>query len=187
MKQYIVFLPNGEIARTGTCAPNDLSLQARLGEQVMEGVADCAAHYILGGAIANIPAQPSSHHAFNYTTKQWVDPRTLEDLRAESSRRIDVAYSTAIQQDVSYMGTSFQADKASQELITTTLTVLTPLGGTPVGFFWKDTSNNKVLMSLQELQGLSQVIFAQGWTAFQHRTSKKSEIAVSNTPGTIGW
>ncbi len=30
------------------------------------------------GAIAQMPQQPSEHHVFNYTTKQWEDPRTPE-------------------------------------------------------------------------------------------------------------
>lgn len=28
------------------------------------------------GSLVALPPQPSPHHTFDYTTKQWVDPRT---------------------------------------------------------------------------------------------------------------
>ena len=34
--------------------------------------------YVMNGAHFEYPPQPSPHHAFNYTTKQWEDPRTTE-------------------------------------------------------------------------------------------------------------
>lgn len=163
---------------------NMLESQAVLGTEVGAGATPS---YVEDGMLVQLPLQPSPDHAFDYAAKQWVDPRTLDELRSASARRIDTAYEAAIQQSVAYMGTVFQADKASQEIVVTTLTVLTPLGSTPEGFFWKDAANNEVLMSLQQLQGLSQAIFAQGWAAFQHRAAKKAEIAVSATPDTVSW
>ena len=39
-----------------------------------------------------MPPKPSEHHVFDYTTKQWVDPRTHETewpiVRAERDRRL---------------------------------------------------------------------------------------------------
>lgn len=35
-------------------------------------------YYVAGGALVPIPAKPSEFHIFDYTTKQWVDPRTPE-------------------------------------------------------------------------------------------------------------
>jgi len=42
-----------------------------LGESHFDG-------YIQDGQHFTLPAQPSPHHVFDYTTKQWADPRTPE-------------------------------------------------------------------------------------------------------------
>lgn len=34
--------------------------------------------WIANGAYHALPTQPTQHHVFDYTTKQWVDPRTPE-------------------------------------------------------------------------------------------------------------
>lgn len=33
-------------------------------------------HMLDAGRLVALPPQPSPHHTFDYTTKQWVDPRT---------------------------------------------------------------------------------------------------------------
>jgi hypothetical protein len=53
---------------------------AALGSQdteVLLGVAH-ANGYIQNGVRYPLPDPPSPHHIFDYTTKQWVDPRTSE-------------------------------------------------------------------------------------------------------------
>lgn len=34
--------------------------------------------YVQGGRVHPLTPKPTPHHVFNYTTKQWEDPRTLE-------------------------------------------------------------------------------------------------------------
>lgn len=38
-------------------------------------------HRYEDGVFVELPQQPDRHHEFNWTTKQWVDPRTLDDLK----------------------------------------------------------------------------------------------------------
>ena len=40
-----------------------------LDEKLLDG-------WVLSGAHTPLPPRPSQHHQFNYTTKQWEDPRT---------------------------------------------------------------------------------------------------------------
>lgn len=48
--------------------------------------------YVVGDKLVSKPPQPSQHHIFDYTTKQWIDPRTPETewplVRAERDRRL---------------------------------------------------------------------------------------------------
>ena len=45
--------------------------------------------------IKKLPEKPSLHHIFDYTTKQWIDPRTPETewpmVRAERDRRLQAS------------------------------------------------------------------------------------------------
>ena len=45
---------------------------------VLEGSFDDSAFYVESGQPVAMPTKPSPHHIFDYTTKQWVDPRTPE-------------------------------------------------------------------------------------------------------------
>lgn len=48
--------------------------------------------YVVGNKLVDKPPQPSLHHTFDYTTKQWIDPRTPETewplVRAKRDRLI---------------------------------------------------------------------------------------------------
>ncbi|WP_326489860.1 DUF4376 domain-containing protein [Paraburkholderia sp. HP33-1] len=52
---------------------------------------------------------------------------------------------------------------------------------TPAGFYWKAADNTLVPFTLPDLQGLYTTILAQGWVAFQKRTTLKEEIAAATT------
>jgi hypothetical protein len=106
---------------------------------------------------------------------------TLEQARASKLRQLESAYETATQQPVAYMGTTFQADKDSQEILTKTLTSLNPAGGVPPGFAWWDADNNAVPMTLAELNGLAMVMLTQGWAAFQNKQAKKEAARLAQT------
>lgn len=58
---------------------------------VLPSNADSGVDYFLDdGALTLPPPQPSPHHVFNYTTRQWEDPRTPDTewplVRAQRSR-----------------------------------------------------------------------------------------------------
>lgn len=106
---------------------------------------------------------------------------TVEQARARKLAQLDAAYDAAVQQPVAYMGTTFQADYASQEILTKTLTSLNPVGGVPQGFAWWDAENNAVPMTLAELNGLAMAMLTQGWAAFQHKQAKKATVRDAQT------
>lgn len=61
--KYIVHDAAGNILRTGQCPDDQLELQARSGENVIEGEADDACHRIVGGEIMLAPLRlaPTSY------------------------------------------------------------------------------------------------------------------------------
>jgi len=104
------------------------------------------------------------------------DSVLLEQAKSAQIITLTSAYNAAIQQPVSYMGTTFQADADSQTKVIQVLAAMTPAGSTPSGFYWVDAANNHVAMTLAQVQGLSQAMMAQGWTAFQRLQTHKAAV-----------
>lgn len=112
---------------------------------------------------------------------------TLLELQTAKILEMHVAYNDAIQVDVAYMNTTFQADTSSQVTLSKSLA---GMGGTaPAGFYWVDSNNNQVPMTFAECQGLAAVMFDQGWAAFQRLQNKKAAIMAAdiNSVGAITW
>lgn len=85
----------GEIVRTGFCPRSMLSIQARDGEQLVEGCGDAVADYVFDGGLRSFtPAQQErrvrrpAHHRWDMAQMDWVHLRSLdEDLREVKALR----------------------------------------------------------------------------------------------------
>lgn len=113
---------------------------------------------------------------------------TLDQTKVTQIATLTNAYNNAIQQPINYMSTTFQADSASQDTLNKVLVALS--GTVPTGFYWMDSTNNKVSMTFAQLQGLAGAMMAQGWTAFQHLQAQKSLVNAATTAtavSAINW
>lgn len=117
-----------------------------------------------------------------------VDPDTLltlDDFKTRKIKDLETAYQSAISQPAAYMGTTFQADPSSQALLAQAITAYTASGATPTGFYWLDAANQKIPMTLDQLNGLALVMADQAWTAFQNLQTKKTAAQNAATPGEL--
>lgn len=105
----------------------------------------------------------------------------LQQAQAAQNTLIVGAYETAITAPIAYMNTTFRGDKESQTILAHSLTAFNPVGATPAGFYFLDTANNKVAMTLTQLQGLGSAVAAQYLAAFQKRVGLQEQIAVATT------
>ena len=82
--KYAIYSLLGEILRITSCPESQIEANVRSGEQCITCDSDVrdTTHYVSDGACVAMPTRPSEHHVFDYTTKQWIDPRTLDDLWA---------------------------------------------------------------------------------------------------------
>lgn len=106
---------------------------------------------------------------------------TLAQAQAAQIATIEAAYQNAIQQQVSYMSTTFQADEDSQDVLAKALVA----GSVPAGFFWLDKNNGQVSMTFAQLQGLAAVMLTQGQTAFAKKTGLKQQIGTATTVAAV--
>jgi hypothetical protein len=79
MKHYTKFNPTtGEIVGCGAMETDAYEAVASVLPPHIEGHYARDRFYIANGQPVEMPPKPSIHHIFDYTTKQWVDPRTNE-------------------------------------------------------------------------------------------------------------
>lgn len=105
----------------------------------------------------------------------------LPSAQASQKAEIDSAYAAAVQQKISFKtscgGTeTFQADADSQTMLMQATQGYHISGSVPAGFYWKAADNTRVPFILTDLEGLYATILAQGWSAFQKRTTLKAGI-----------
>ena len=89
MKFTIFDANDGRVVFSGTA--DDPATLAQPGQEVFLGESYDSG-YFLGEAHYPLPDQPSERHVFNYTTKQWEDPRTHQTqwpvVRAERDAKL---------------------------------------------------------------------------------------------------
>lgn len=101
----------------------------------------------------------------------------LANAQAARCNELTGAYNAEIQKNVAYMGTEFQADDASQVVLTKVLIA----GSVPEGFFWLDVHNVQIPMTYAQLQGMAGAILVQGQTAFIKLQQLKSQVRAATT------
>jgi len=109
----------------------------------------------------------------------WVDD--LVGYQTAQIAELQKSYQAAIQASVDYMQTTFQADEASQIVLTKVLVV----GSVLDGFFWLDSNNAPVLMTYAQLQGLAAAMLAQGQTAFAKLQQLKATVRNATLIGDV--
>ena len=93
MMYSVYSLLTGQIEKIVTCSKDIIYLQFDPSTHaVVEGSFNDSNYYVEAGTPVAMPTKPSEYHVFDYTTKQWIDPRTPETewplVRAERARRL---------------------------------------------------------------------------------------------------
>lgn len=119
-------LSTGQIARSVDCPEQDKHLQFEAATQgYIDGNYPDDQFYIANGQPVAIPARPSEIHTFNWVTKQWGDPRTLQDFKEAQWTLIKQARSQAEYAGFTWDGSVFDSDAISQNRITGAVTLAT--------------------------------------------------------------
>lgn len=93
MKYTIYTLSTGKIEKTVNCPPELLDIQFDSSvEGFIEGSFNDTGYYVVESTPVAFPEKPTEHHKFDFSAKQWIDPRTQESewllVRAERDRRL---------------------------------------------------------------------------------------------------
>lgn len=85
MKDFIVYIANGEIVRNGVCQDETFNFQANEGESVLESKF-LGNQYIENGALIDMPEKPDGIYIFDYNVKQWVFDEKSATVKALQQR-----------------------------------------------------------------------------------------------------
>ena len=118
MKYYTVYTSSGKITKVVNCGEANIGMQLSEGESFLEGHALPNIHYVDNGVINEIPAKPSGNYwVFDYALKQWIDPRTLSDLKQTKWQEIKSQRSSIESEGFSCYNKVFDSDAISQSRI----------------------------------------------------------------------
>lgn len=94
-----------------------------------------------------MPAQPTSYHIFNYDTKQWIDPRSLDEIKAQKWAEIKAQRDQLEFGGFEFKGGIYDSDQVSQGRI---------MGAAVAGIdqTWTLTNNTTVELTALQLQQL---------------------------------
>lgn len=110
-------------------------------------------HDLIAGTPVRKPLQPSQNHVFDYATKQWKDPRTIEDLK--SSKRAEIKQDRTQAEYLGFTWSSyvFDSDAVSQSRINgaVTLAMIAIQAAVPYEVVWTLADDSRLTLSSQEL------------------------------------
>lgn len=105
-----------------------------------------------------------------------TDPVEIAEMKVSKITELYEECDTGNALDIDYMGTVFQADKHSQDILANVLSV----GSVPVDFYWVDLANNKVSMTFLELRGLGIAILERSQINFNKVRGLKAAVNRAN-------
>lgn len=148
-----VFLnPLGRVLRTISGDTDNLDINT-LGSDIYVDLSeisfDVYQHYydFAAEAFVSIGEQPSIHHAFDYSIKQWVDPRSLDEIKAQKWAEIKSQRDQLEFGGFEFEGNIYDSDQVSQGRI---------MGAAiaRVDQVWTLADNTTVELSASQLQQL---------------------------------
>lgn len=172
----------GQVQYAGT-AHNPLAFAAA-GVRILLGVAHQGGWVDAQGVHYSQPPSHSPHHVFDWTSKTWSDPRSLQDLKAAKRAEINAARLAANQTSFAYLGQQIAADALSRGDIETTNGVILLTGTMPPNWVggWKTIANTYV--PIPDVATWGQFYLAmnsQGALNFAHAQALKAQLAAAQT------
>lgn len=140
-----------------------------------------------------LPPRPSEHHRFNRATKQWEDPRTLDDLKAAKNAAIDLARERANSSTFMFQGRTIAVDRLSKDDIMGAhgewVSGQAPEGW-PGGWKTKDKGPNgePIYVPIPDQatwMAFYRAMVAQGTANFNHSQALKAQLAAATTPAEV--
>lgn len=149
---YTAYDPGtGKILATFTSDAESVPLNTPAGMQCMRGRFSHEDGYVAGESFLPFPERPSPAHVFDWVAKQWVDPRTLEDLKVQQWLTIKAARDEAEFGGFAWDGSVFDSDPQSQSRIQGGVQLATMAAEQPFSIDWTLADNTVRTLSAPDM------------------------------------
>lgn len=101
-------------------------------------------HYVSNGALVEIISQPSLNHVYDYYTHQWVDGRSLDEVKDDQWNLVKQSRLLKERSGFAHNGHMFNADSESQLRISVMSMQVSDIK-------WMSLSNEEVMVKPSEL------------------------------------
>lgn len=151
-RYYIYETATGKLLQTGSCVPNDVSIQVvPPGCTLALGDADVFGQFydLVQEQLVTYPPKPTPFHVFDYGVRAWVVPPSgMAEAVADRATAINALRDTKRNLPVLYDGVLFDADAGSVESMRETSDRIRRGDGLPVGWAgWRTYDNSMVWAS----------------------------------------
>lgn len=144
--------------------------------------------YMLDGCFHPLPARPTQHHQFDYATKQWLDPRTLDDFKAEKLAQAKAARDAQEFGLFTYNGMVFDGDLDAQRRLSVLVSASKTSAASGYSFAKDFTlaDNTVVQLTAEDFIGIEMAKLWQVDVAFQEYRVKRAAIEAATTLEELG-
>ncbi len=164
---FVTIRPDGKVEST-LSSPYDRAASA--GEIKVDYVPPLSAYWDAELEVfVDIGELPSKFHAFDYNTKQWIDPRTLDEIKDQKWAQIKQQRNAMEFGGFVYNGNTYDSDQVSQGRI---------MGAASAGVdqVWTLADNTTVELTAQQLKEL--YIALQSHIANAHERGRVARQAI---------
>lgn len=139
--------------------------------------------YVLDGVHLLEGNKPSPNYTFNYTTKQWEDPRSLEQFKDAKWEQIKQARAMAISSPLSTPYGTFDADPKARQNITDAILMVQTLEakGLPSGIDFTLADNEVVTLTASEMAEVGLTLGARVQAAHTQSRTLRTDIYSATT------
>ena len=144
---------------------------------------DDSTHYVKSGNLIKYPPRPSKYHIFDYTTKQWVDPRTLDDHKSARWKEIKRQRDVAEFATFTYNNMEFDGDLDAQRRLTAYISVSKSsiAAGQPFEAEFTLANNTNVTLTAQDFVGIELAKVQAVAATFNHASALRDQIDAATT------
>lgn len=142
-KNLVKILDNGKV----DCVYSSPTPASGYDDWIKTDIQPNLSDYWNGNAFVSIGEPPSTHHIFDYHTKQWIDPRSLDEIKAQKWAEIKSQRDQLEFGGFEFEGNIYDSDQVSQGRI---------MGAAVAGIdqTWTLANNTTAELSASQLQQL---------------------------------
>lgn len=182
MKLFYFYKPNGYVEHVQMCLTTEdadaVTAIINLPHAERDGAGNSFA-YVRNGAVITPPDAPSPLHVFDYSLYEWVDPRTMNELRAATWERIKLARMEALRAGVEVPGLGrFDANGSSNVNITAVLATLSQQPSDWV-IAWTRFDNSVATLDLESFPRMAMVVLSHASAVHERGRTRRNEVEVA--------